>query len=285
MTDSSRLIAEQASFRAFMNCYLREVDPGVECRHAFRTRLGKSASTDCVEFSLLSVRAKLRVGVDYFSLTGCHRFNRCWVRQLHETTWQEKEPFAVLLMLVQEIYRSYCEGPTELLRTRELELLYRLTDSYKLMADYLRVRKDESSDGHRFIDGEQACLFGHWLHPTPKSRQGMAEWQQASYAPELAGTFQLHYFSANHEIVCQNASRTHVGEIISSLLGNSSESVVTEHSTLIPMHPLQAQALMLDPVISDLIDQGKLTYLARWAESLPRHLLSGRYTTRNVRGW
>ncbi|WP_434361004.1 siderophore biosynthesis protein [Parasalinivibrio latis] len=261
MIDSSRLIAEQASFRAFLNCYLREVDPGVDCRHTFSNRVGKSESADCFEFSLLSVRAKLRVGIEYFSLTGCHRFGKCWVRQLHETMWQETESFSVMLMLVQEIYRSFCEGDSELLRVRELELIHRLTDSYKLMADYVEAQHRGISAGDSFIDGEQACVFGHWLHPTPKSRQGMAEWHQPAYAPELSGEFQLHYFAANSEIVHQNAARSSVEEIVSSMLGDASQTEEPGQTCLIPMHPLQAQTLLLAPDICDLIQQGSLAYL------------------------
>ncbi|MDA6151299.1 hypothetical protein OSK18_27835, partial [Escherichia coli] len=49
-------------------------------------------------------------------------------------------------------------------------------------------------------------MFGHWLHPTPKSRQGMTGWQQPSYAPELKGQFQLHYFQFDREMVKESSN-------------------------------------------------------------------------------
>ncbi|MET0574979.1 MAG: IucA/IucC family protein [Mesorhizobium sp.] len=96
-----------------------------------------------------------------------------------------------------------------------------------------------------FIAAEQSLYFRHPLHPTPKSLQGMADWQQAAYAPELRGGFQLIYFAATAHLVRGDSARDAVASIVGSLLGNDASKVVASYDD-----PLHAQALMLDPMAS-----------------------------------
>ncbi len=262
MSTSSRYIAEQATLRAFLNCYLREVEPGIDCSHTVGPGSGQPAGTDAIELPLTSHQAVLRAELDYRSLTGCHAFGRLWLCRSQEEGWRPVEPFAAVLMLVHEIYRAFCQGNVEQLRGRELELLHRLTDSYRLMAAYVEARR-QHQDMNTFIAAEQAVLFGHWLHPTPKSRQGMTDWQQKAYAPELGGRFALHYFAADASLVRHGSSRTtEAPAMVMSLLGDDARRLArTDGKLLLPMHPLQAQALLLDPAVNALLTDGRLCYL------------------------
>ncbi|MDP5291797.1 IucA/IucC family protein [Oceanimonas sp. CHS3-5] len=262
MTTSSRYIAEQATLRAFLNCYLREVEPGIDCTHVVGSESGEPATIEAIELPLTSHQATLRAELSYRSLTGCHVFGRLWLCRTREDGWQPVEPFSAVLMLVHEIYRVFCRGHAEQLRERELELLHRLTDSYRLMAAYVEARR-RHREMDTFITAEQAVLFGHWLHPTPKSRQGMTDWQQRVYAPELGGCFALHYFAADASLVRHGSSRPQQApDMIKALLGDDAQRLArTDGKLLLPMHPLQAQALLLDPAVNALLADGRLSYL------------------------
>ncbi|WP_375056283.1 IucA/IucC family protein [Zobellella sp. DQSA1] len=263
MSTSSRYIAEQATLRAFLNCYLREVESGIDCGHVAGAGHSRPVTIDCIELPLASHQAALRAELSYRSLTGCHGFGRLWLRRSREDGWRPIEPFAAVLMLVHEIYRGFCQGNTEQLRGRELELLHRLTDSYRLMAAYVAARPRHLQEAETFIAAEQAVLFGHWLHPTPKSRQGMTDWQQATYAPELGGRFALHYFAADAGLVRHRSARSAPAPaMVATLLGADGDRLVrTDGKQLLPMHPLQAQALLLDPAVQALLADGRLCYL------------------------
>src|SRR5690606_11188710 len=105
---------------------------------------------------------------------------------------------------------------------------------------------------------EQSMLYGHWAHPTPKSRQGMVEWHQGHYAPELAGRFQLHYFAARRDLVVQySASHWTAEEMVRhTLAGYLSTVTLDAQEVLIPCHPLQAQWLLHQPHVRQALAAG-----------------------------
>ncbi|WP_342586979.1 IucA/IucC family protein [Mesorhizobium temperatum] len=142
-----------------------------------------------------------------------------------------------------------------------MELLERILQSCQATKRYLDA-------AHRapplvgFIAAEQSLYFGHPLHPTPKSLQGMSNWQQDVYAPELRGGFQLTYFAAAAHLVREDSAGIAVTSIVRSLLGNDAGKVAAGNGEmLLPMHPLQAQALMLDPAVRGLMDSEQIRYL------------------------
>ncbi len=255
---SSRQIAETATFQSFANCYLREVNPGTRVMH--RTAGG---SVDSVEWSLPRQHMILRVEVTSSSLCGPHHFGRVWGRGVSDPAWRRIELISALHILVHESYRQAEESQAEALRGFELELLMRVLESYQQTALYIDSRQPQPETGSHFIEAEQSLVFGHWQHPTPKSRQGMTYWQQESYAPELRGRFKLHYFAAKAEHVRQASARsTEAHEIVRSLLGSNVEGLTLGNDEyLLPMHPLQAEALLLDPSIQAMQEEGLLRHL------------------------
>ena len=205
MNRSAQQIADNASFQAFMNCYLREVDSGVwHSAQNWSNLTGLSfneGEAHVIEVQLPSQQITLAVGVGYRSLVGRHTLTRVYQQQTHQLHWQSVEYFSALMLLVNEIYggtqyRDQQSRQQEALKSNQLELMARMIESHQVMTRYLETRADDDSlNSQRFIDSEQSLLFGHWLHPTPKSRQGIHEWQHQDYAPELCGQFQLHYFA------------------------------------------------------------------------------------------
>lgn len=261
---SSQQIAEHATFQNFANCYWREIDAGRTTRHGAEAGPG----VECVEWLLPSQRTVLRAEIVSRSLCGPCGFGRIWKRALPDAApgspWQQTEPFSALCCLAGESYRRMeGTGAGTDLRGSELELLLRVLQSYQSVQRYLDAAPAADGDEDEFIAAEQSLVFGHWLHPTPKSLQGMAPWQQPAYAPELGGRFRLRWFAAPAARVShRSAVRQSAPEMIAAILGHGIARLdPRDDERLIPMHPLQAEALALDPAVQAMLERGTLRAL------------------------
>lgn len=255
---SSRQIAEAATFQSFVNCYLREVGAGIPVMHR-----AANGPVHCIELTLTRQQLMLRAEVISPSLCGAQHFGRIWSRLAGEVAWRQIERIPALHILIHETYRDIEGIPTDALRGFELELLTRLLESYQQTSHYVATAAPFQADEDDFIAAEQSLVFGHWLHPTPKSRQGMTFWQQKTYSPELRGHFRLHYFAAKSQNVRHASARPlQTPEIVHSLLGHGVNALdIGSDEYLLPMHPLQAEALLLDPEIQAMQRAGTLRHL------------------------
>lgn len=256
MHESMREIAERATFQSFANCYRREIDPGMPLQHR----------PECVdrrtylEWSCPMAAATLRAEVERESLCGPLRFGRVFICRAPENAWHEIAPLRALYLMVQECYSGIGAARAEALHNEEAELLGRVLASYQCIADSLQRSSGEA--GRTFLDGEQSLMFGHWLHPTPKSRQGMADWQQPAYAPEHRGRFQLTYFAVDEALLRYGSTGdVSVSGILETLLPAADRPTLRPGEALIPLHPMQAEAVMLSPDIAELAREGRLRRL------------------------
>jgi len=256
---STQQVAEQATFQNFANCYRWEIDAGRTIRH----KVGRGLAIDCVEWTLPSQRTLLRVEILARSSCGPCGFGRIWKRSPAEADWHPVEPFSALCCLAGESCRRAGSQAEPERRGNELELLLRVLQSYQSVCRYLDARPAEAGEQDDFIAAEQSLVFGHWLHPTPKSLQGMNHWQQPVYAPEMGGRFRLHWFAAAADRVShRSAVRRSAPEMIAEVLGEDSRRfALAAGEQIIPMHPLQAEALLLDPAVQALIERGTLRAL------------------------
>lgn len=279
MKITSRSMAEDASFNAFMNCYLREVDSGIWAPNKSAvSKLGEpevspsQAEPWYVDLFLFEVRVTLRLFVEYRSVVGRHTIVDVSMRvgcDDRGAEWQIADKLYVMVSVVQNIYKHKSNtaqlnghGP-EKIKAQEIELLARLCDSYQLMNCYIDARKfDANLNSVTFLASEQSSLYGHWLHPTPKSRQGMSFWQQSHYSPELCGCFKLHYFSVDSSLVTQGSVLPQsASDIVLDEVRQYGELALAENHLLIPQHPLQAHFLLLNDEVRSLIADGRLDYL------------------------
>ncbi|WP_320198864.1 IucA/IucC family protein [Agrobacterium sp. rho-13.3] len=250
--------AETATFRSFANCYMREIDAGkAVCHEVFGRKI------DCVEWVLHGERMLVRAEVTSASLCGPHHFGRIWKRALSEASWHDCPTMPALQALMREAYRHQSAPENSNSDGCETELLLRVMDSNQQIKLNIERALEKPDDSDDFIAAEQSLFFGHWLHPTPKSRQGMTFWQQETYAPEFHGRFQLHYFAARTDFVTHaSATKQSADRIIASLVGpNAGNFSIKDNESLLPMHPLQAQALLLDPDIGAMMAEGTVRTL------------------------
>jgi siderophore synthetase component len=188
-----------------------------------------------------------------------HLFGQTWMRQdVVGANWYEIEPILAVHMLVL----GAREAGSATHRQVDVELLERILQSCQATKRYLDAADLAPPPPVGFIAAEQSLYFGHPLHPTPKSLRGMSNWQQDVYAPELRGGFQLTYFAAAAHLVREDSAGIAVTSIVGSLLGNDAGKVAAgSGEILLPMHPLQADALMLDPAVRALMASGQIRHV------------------------
>lgn len=267
------LTAADASLQAFCNCYLREVDEGLWHDPAsFAARFGLSARAgirDVVELSLPHSDTTLALFVRYRSLVGRHAIAEVHERPTGSSAWRKLDALTAQLRLIDEIYAKNPASP------QRLELISRVVESHQVMDRYLGHRvsgKDLEKPAHQtsFIESEQAVVTGHWLHPTPKSRQGMHAWQHPVYTPELNGRFRLQFFAARRQLVIQDSLLNSPAEILGFEIAchgldeagrQRLADLAASGYLLLPVHPLQAHWLHHQPHVRELLAAASLIAL------------------------
>ncbi|MGN7283325.1 IucA/IucC family protein [Shouchella rhizosphaerae] len=262
MAPSTKHIAESASFQAFVNGFIRETGAG--CIKALTTvdeveLQQKMHGPFIMELHLPLQKTTLWIDVPYRSLVGRHTFGDVF-RIKQGGRWQQEEPFSAMILLVQELHAQAKSNPEKRSSCFE-ECLLRMIDSLQTMHSYIEVRQKDGGKLYEskqcFIDSEQSLLYGHWFHPTPKSRQGMAYWQHSLYAPELKGRFQLHYFLVHHDLVEHGSLlESSACELVAQDVGAPSFRNNDQNWIVFPMHPLQAQYLLKHTSVIKAMEQG-----------------------------
>ncbi|HSC86264.1 MAG TPA: IucA/IucC family protein [Polyangiaceae bacterium] len=271
LDDLAHKIAGNASFQALANCYLREVDGGTwHAASAFRSRNDAPFSGDesYVVDLALATGSRLALGVSYRSLVGRHTISRVCRRDREEAggqvVWRRVDPLSAQLALIDSIY---AQRPNS---AQRLALLGRVIESNQVMTRYVEHALESTPSTDGFIGSEQSTALGHWLHPTPKSRQGLYDWQHRHYAPELAGCFQLHFFAARRELLLDESIAEVGGTRVSgaelarrlALTGLDSSSPLRDLQSrgfeLLPVHPLQAHWLAHQDHVRALLGSGAL---------------------------
>ncbi|QNE22395.1 siderophore synthetase [Kribbella qitaiheensis] len=131
---------------------------------------------------------------------------------------------------------------------------------------------DEGKRGPgRFLETEQALLFGHLNHPAPKSRDGLSGAELTAYSPELGGRFAVHWFEADAELVSSDqvaGAPSLQGLDALQLMAALAGITPAPGTVLIPAHPWQAASLLDRPRVARLVAEGRVKPLgplgAQW---------------------
>ncbi|GGU48676.1 hypothetical protein GCM10010211_11150 [Streptomyces albospinus] len=144
------------------------------------------------------------------------------------------------------------------------ELVGRVANSVRTTAVFIADRRAHPADDQdsRFLEGEQALLLGHPLHPTPKSREGLTDAEARAYSPELRGAFPLHWMAVHRSAVAADSAWTErgktvpAGQLAADLAGDGLP--LPDDTVLLPLHPWQAREVAARPEIAALLDTGLL---------------------------
>ncbi|MEU4389492.1 IucA/IucC family protein [Kribbella sp. NPDC023855] len=123
----------------------------------------------------------------------------------------------------------------------------------------------------RFLEAEQALLYGHLNHPAPKSRDGLSGAELAEYSPELGGRFAVHWFAVDAELVSSDqvaGAPSLQGLDALQLMAALAGITPPEGRVLVPAHPWQAADVVKRPRVAALIAEGRMEPLgplgAQW---------------------
>lgn len=258
-------VARDATVHSFLNCYCHETGAGEFVAAADAPIDSHPASGLVLRCPLANQGIELFVPVAYRSPTGRHLFELPASYRAGDNGEPVELDYATLAALATkelEIERG-ADGSRD-------DLLERVVRSCRSIERYVDARTGDEDTLYgtdfTFREAEQSLVFGHLRHPTPKSRRGM-ERDAERYAPELEGSFQLHYVRAAPEIVESESARTDAAaEWVRETLRDDpavDESVLAESGddVLLPVHPWQAERLLENPAVQDLVSTGKLESL------------------------
>ena len=285
--------AESATLHAFLNCYLREATAEM-VRVADAPLPSDADLADETEWVAVAPLRNLAVDVvapvRYRSPTGRHLFDRPVYRRVpavadangdgsHASAWTPLDSTTLASLACRELrLAADADGASEGGETAADELLGRVLSSKRNVERFVAVRTGDGAgaagdspyaDAVPFRTAEQALPYGHLLHPTPKSRRGIADRDAPTYAPELGGSFRLHYFRADPSIVAQASAREEsAAEWVKASLRESEDPAfvdeyVERDDVLLPVHPWQAEYLLDQPHVRAAVDAGRLESLGR----------------------
>ncbi|KAA2261993.1 siderophore synthetase [Solihabitans fulvus] len=252
---SPRTSAEHAHLEALLRCWLRET--------------GTDVPAGQLRVPLPATGLTLATEVLHRSPTGWHRFGPVSLLRADGVPVGPADPVLAVALVAQEAAArgGVPAGEAD-------DLVERTAESVRRVTGYVAHRRAETAvpEGvNGFLDAEQALLLGHLNHPAPKSRDGVSVAEDAAYAPELRGSFRLHWFAADESVVSHDAvagSSSLGGRDTVALLAELSERRLADGRVLIPAHPWQARDLPHRPRIAALLADGRLEALGelgpRW---------------------
>ncbi|MFF4344213.1 IucA/IucC family protein [Kitasatospora sp. NPDC001540] len=221
--------ADDAVAHTLLNCLLREVS-------------GPEHQTAVADGALLLRLPRrgvlLRVALRRTSLLGAHRFTGPVSEQVpggwRELGWRE---------LAGHVRAELT------LRTgvANEEFLEQVASSHRVVATALAGRP--APGGDRYLESEQALLFGHRFHPAPKSRSAPSgSW--SDYAPEARAAFRLRHLAVRTEYVAQDTADP------AALARLDALRPVPDGYTLLPAHPWQYRLLADHPLFTAALARG-----------------------------
>ncbi|WP_134703825.1 IucA/IucC family siderophore biosynthesis protein [Ammoniphilus sp. YIM 78166] len=263
-------IAEQATIQSFLNCYLREAGQTqlLEAeRIADDLRDHLPLAKQWLHSPLPHQGIDFYLPLRYWSMTGRHVFGfPMFYSVAGQPRFLELDYMTLVCLVNKELSIIHNKKASH-----QDELLMRVILSCQSIEQFIRERITDAQQLYEwdleFIEAEQSLLFGHLMHPTPKSRQGIADWDVPAYSPELKGKFPLYYFRAHRSIVCQgSASEQQTSDIIKQLVKQDPDIAddfkeaysKDDAYALIPLHPWQAEYVKRKPKVQQLLQDGLL---------------------------
>jgi siderophore synthetase component len=229
------LVADEVTAHTLLNCLLREVSGP---QRQARTEDGHT--TVHLPHGDVTLRARVRRA----ALTGAHRFTG-GVEVLGPDGWL---PIG-WHRLAEEIGRELelAQG------ARNEEFVGQVRASRDLIHATLAIRPPqiEPQDPiEAYLASEQALVFGHRYHPTPKARSGAAA-DALAYAPEACARFPLHHLAVRRAVLREDCADP-------AALAALDTAAAPPGYAALPVHPWQWALLREDPGLRHALRRGDL---------------------------
>ncbi|WP_327288371.1 IucA/IucC family protein [Streptomyces sp. NBC_01198] len=220
-----------------------------------------------LRISLPASGIEARAAVRHWSPTGHHRFGPA-----RPTT---AGPALTAVELSALLAREGGGEPTE-----AADMVARVADSVRRTAVFVAERRSRPGPPDaelHFLDSEQALIFGHPMHPAPKSREGLSDAENAAYSPETRGSFRLHWLAVDEALLATDSAWTERGrpiratDLIASFAAAAAAAAAgparPAGTALLPLHPWQARDIRHRPEVLDLFEAGLLHDLGPYGEA------------------
>ncbi|NOV04655.1 IucA/IucC family protein [Paenibacillus planticolens] len=261
-------LAEKATIRALLNCYLRETgerDPraAIPGLRYFIESFPKQG--DPFMLHLPMIGKTIAGAMTYYSAIGQHVYGAFVYEAVSGGVFRELDMARLLTLLLSELGCREKAGDREaheqIIRTR-IENSYRQMSRY--MKHFLHQGQAEQAWKPECVRSEQSLYTGHPFHPYPKSTEGFDFSELAAYSPEMGASFQLHYFAVRKEFVHEEwLAGEEDGAIPPSAILHARQQLgeAAGDYRLLPMHPWQADYVMRQPQVRQWLKQSAIISL------------------------
>jgi len=280
--------SEQHALTNIINCYLREFaipnqDLSID-ESDDDLPLCLRDNRACLSTRLLTIRfpvaneaasAKIVLPVAYFSHLGkCQLSGAPWLKARGQS-WACLNIYQLVDYLQSYIATRYQIDINQ-------ELKYQIDNSISVTTAFLQtsanhatsyqqdVQQDKSTV-NGYIDSEQALLWGHAYHPSPKSRQGVDMTSLLAHSPETQSQFALFWFKVDSSLVgyigkdtktiLRNIARTLLADAgdLPKSINSDTDSLHPDSDTdwvYYPCHPWEADGILANPTIKRAVTSG-----------------------------
>ena len=235
--------AQRHAIECLLNCYLREYAlPRNEANLNYQAQdlpmSLRQANGRCISLRLPGGRLVVRI--DRASLLGrCHYIGAPYFKG-NQQSWRPLD--------AEELASLLCTPLSGVERVGEM--LQQVANSLQITRTFLRHARPANEVTDSLLASEQHQLWGHALHPTPKSREGISHDDLLACSPEVGARFQLHWFKVDPLLI------RHQGENPRSTLHQ-----LSGRDDAYPCHPWEVARILADPLVQRAQQQGLIEYL------------------------
>ncbi|MNM10354.1 N(2)-citryl-N(6)-acetyl-N(6)-hydroxylysine synthase [compost metagenome] len=235
--------AQRHAIECLLNCYLREYalprnEASLNDRAADLPMSLRQARARCVSIRLPSGRLVVRI--DRASLLGRCRYISAPYFKGNNQSWRPLDANQLARLLCTPLSKADRVG----------EMLQQVANSLQITRTFLRHARPANETTDSLLSSEQHQLWGHALHPTPKSREGISDADLLACSPEVGANFQLHWFKVDPTLI------RHQGEDPRSTLRQ-----LSGRDDAYPCHPWEVARVLADPLVRRAQQQGLIEYL------------------------
>ncbi|MCL1125419.1 IucA/IucC family protein [Shewanella surugensis] len=246
-------LAQNNAITCLLNCYIREYalphgqvcfdDKHLDAPLAFS--LGMFSDKPKMRLHLPESNITLLLIVERVSLLGRVRFiSQPYIKQMGRH-WQPINAMVLAKFLLEHL-SLVLDSPMN------HELLDQIQNSINVTQAFLQRLPDDSELIHAetsLIDSEQSLVWGHAMHPAPKSRHGVSFDDMLACSPEIQANFALFWFRVSPSFIKQLHSSDALPLQVINQINPSSDC-------LYPCHPWEVNTIMAQPLIKRAIAQG-----------------------------
>lgn len=249
LSTPARDAAEYAGLTALLNCYIREfAQPQGDVRLATHGNIPQALTSkmipgDVVLITLAASEKMLAIKAERWSLLGRGFYSSAPFIKQFGKPWRAASCSDVISLLLSEMAATVGEAINAEL-AEQIENSIGITRAF---VEHSPVRSSKAS----YIHSEQSLLWGHPMHPSPKSRSGVEHNALLACSPEVGASFPLVWFRVAPSLwQCSGDAR--VVEMLASLGGEEN---------CYPCHPWEVEHIVNSPLYQRAEVQGLISLL------------------------